>query len=627
MAEYVFKGRLCGYICPECPEPLSGVKVRLYRNAEGHSVSALTAAQPKDTFAILTDRQAKAKASLLIAEADTDEQGRFEFALGKEQGYDGGAFEIDVYCGTVPHRKPPKKPPQPVQFSITTVHPQWREASAGLVAAWEYCLPVRNWCGVRARFGAWTICGEVTVCKTKEPVAGVRVLAFDCDWLQDDPLGIGTTDGAGKFRIDYAIDQFKKTPFPGIDVEWFGGPDLYFHVETPDGTSLLAEPQSKGRTPGRENVGPCFCVDLCLDIDHPPTRPAPIPMFTNVGAYEVAPMAGAFTADGTTTAGNMAFTGVIPLIGILPNGDAPDAEQYRFRIAAFPGPGAPQNVVASMVTPTAIGKLQYFAYISGAWTLESVPYWVNNPGASVTIPQNGGPPLVVPVNKDVGADGWIDVPRDNELFFGGRGLFKAQELLVNLDTRKLTNQVFDLTAPPPPLKAGDSVPGPKLATKPTYRIFFEARKAPPSLAAVGANQLDKIAVSNTTYTYIRHPEWAGGTVSTHSVVSLDIGELIGPGATGCDRLGDHLHALYTAYNPYLGAVSVYFEGNPPMPAAINPPIAGGEAVSGAVGHDFNISGLHPCAYILWLEATANLTSGYGLIGGATIWDHIAFCKS
>lgn len=627
MANYVFKGRLCGYICPECPEPLSNVKVRLYRHADDQPISALAAAAPKDTFTILSDKQVKAKESLLIAEVDTDSQGTFEFDLGEKQRYDGGAFEIDVYCGTVPHQIPSKKPPKPLQFSITTLHPQWRETEQGLVAAFDYCIPERNWCGVRAKFGAWTICGHVTVCKTKEPVAGVKVIAFDRDWTQDDPLGSGLTDGAGKFRIDYSSHSFKKTPFPGIDVEWFGGPDLYFHIETPGGTSLLAEPPSKGRTPGRENVGPCFCVDLCLDQEQPPTHPAPIPLFTNVGAYEVDPMAGDFTADGTTTAGNMAFTGLIPLIGILPNGDAPDPEQYRFRVAAFPGPGAFQDVLTALIKPTAIGKLEYFAFIAGAWTLKSVPYWVNNPGATVTIPQNVGPALTTSVNKDVGANGWIDVPRDNELFIGGHGLFKHQELLAVLDTTQLTNQVFDLAAPPPPLKAGESVPAAKKATKPTYRILFEARKAPPSLAAVGSNQLDKIAISNTTYTYVRHPEWAGGPVSGHSVVSLDIAELIAPGATGCDRLGTDLHALYTAYNPYLGTVEVYFEGNPPLPAAINPAIAGGEAASGAAGHDFDISGMQPCAYILWLSATAELTSGYGLISGATIWDHIAFCKS
>jgi hypothetical protein len=626
MADYTFRGRLCGYICPECPEALSGVKVRLYRHAEDQPVSALAAASPKDTFAILSDAQVKAKESLLIAEVDTDAQGGFAFDLGEKQGYDGGAFEIDVYCGTVPHQIPPKKPPTPLQFSITTLHPQWRETDQGLIAAFEYCIPQRNWCGVRARFGAWVICGQVTVCNTNDPVAGVKVIAFDRDWLQDDPLGSGLTDGAGKFRIDYPSDSFKKTPFPGIDIEWFGGPDLYFHIETPGGISLLAEPPSKGRTPGRENVGPCVCVDLCLDQEKPPPHQGPLPLFTNVGDYEVDPMAGDFTANGTTTAGNLAFTGVIPLIGILPNGDAPDAEQYRFRVAKFPTPGAYQDVPKGMITPTQIGKLEYFAFVGGVWKYTSVPYWVNNPGATVTIPQDGGPALTVSVNKDVGANGWIDVPRDDELFIHGRGLFTHQGGLVNLDTTQLTNQVFDLATPPPPLKAGESVPATKQAEKPTYRILFEARKTP-SMASIGSNQLDKIAISNTTYTYVRHTEWAGGTVSGHSVVSLDIGELIAPGATGCDRLGSDLHALFTAYNPYLGAVEVYFEGNPPMPAAINPPIVGGEAASGSPGHDFNISGMNPCAYILWLSATANLTSGYGLISGATIWDHIAFCKS
>lgn len=31
---YIFKGRLCGYICSECFEPLSKVKVRIYRARE-----------------------------------------------------------------------------------------------------------------------------------------------------------------------------------------------------------------------------------------------------------------------------------------------------------------------------------------------------------------------------------------------------------------------------------------------------------------------------------------------------------------------------------------------------------------------------------------------------------------
>ncbi len=540
MPAHVFKGRLCGYICPDCPEPLAKVNVRLYRNRKGQPVSALAAAAPKDTFAILTADEVSEKQSSLLAETTTDEQGGFRFELGEE--YDGGAFEVDVYCGTVPHAKPPKHEPDPVQFSLTTLHPQWRETEEGLVAGFDYCIPARFWCGIRHRFGAWTICGQVTVCETKEPVSGVRVRAFDRDWLQDDDLGSGMTDAAGKFRIDYSSHDFKKTIFSGLDFEWVGGPDLYFRVEMPDGTPLLVEDPAIGRTPARENVGPCFCAHLCLDRT-PPTHQGPLPLFTNVGTYEVNPAAGDFTAAGTTTAGGMAFTGTIPLIGILPNGDAPDAEQYRFQVKKLtPAAGPVQDVVATMVPATPIGKLQYFEFVLGAWSPNSVNYWVNNPGATVSIPQSAGPNLVVPVNADVGAGGWIDVPRNNELFPGGRGLFKHQELLAYLDTTKLTDQHFDLTGPPP-LAAGASVPPASVAQKPTYRIFFEARKIP-SLAPLGANQLAKIAISNTTYTYVRHPEWAGGTVSGHSVVSLDIAELIAPGATGCDEILDHLHALH-----------------------------------------------------------------------------------
>lgn len=256
---YIFKGRLCGFICAECPEPLSEVVVRLYRTTQPN-VTALAVASPKETFAILSDEEVASKAGSLIAETKTDAQGNFVFELGESQKYNGEAFEIDVYCGTVPHRPPG---PRPLQFSITTLQPQWRQTERGMVAAWEYCVPQRYWCAVRARFDAWTICGRVTVCETKQAVMGVRVFAFDVDWIQDDPLGNGTTDVTGHFRIDYTSSDFQRTPFsPSINLELTGGPDVYFRVEAADGTPLLVEASSQGRTPGRENIGNCYCVVL-----------------------------------------------------------------------------------------------------------------------------------------------------------------------------------------------------------------------------------------------------------------------------------------------------------------------------------------------------------------------------
>src|SRR5215207_8189101 len=99
---YIFKGRLCGYICDHCLEPLSRVRIRLYRIGQGRDVTTLAVAAPKDTFAILTDEQVTEKERLLIAEADSDEEGNFSFELDEKQKYNGEPFEVDVYCATVP---------------------------------------------------------------------------------------------------------------------------------------------------------------------------------------------------------------------------------------------------------------------------------------------------------------------------------------------------------------------------------------------------------------------------------------------------------------------------------------------------------------------------------------------
>lgn len=272
-----FKGRLCGYICDECPEPLSRVKVRLYRVREGRNVTALAVASPKDTFAILDDEQVREKESLLLAEAETDGEGNFSFELDDKQRYSGEPFEIDVYCGNVPHGlKPRNGPPPPVQFSITTVQPMWRRSTAGPVAIFEYCVPARYWCTVLARRRLWVICGRLTTCeKPRQPIAGAEVEAFDADWLQDDSLGTATTHADGRFHIYYTRPEFEKTIFPWINVELFGGPDVYFIVKFA-GAPILTEGQAEGRSKGRANAHTCLCVELCTDtLPHTPPEKTP----------------------------------------------------------------------------------------------------------------------------------------------------------------------------------------------------------------------------------------------------------------------------------------------------------------------------------------------------------------
>lgn len=236
--------------------------------------------------------------------------------------------------------------------------------------------------------------------------------------------------------------------------------------------------------------------------------------------------------------------------------------------------------------------------------------------------------MPVDLNKNVGPDGWIEVPRENSLTFGGVGRFIPNGNLAFLITNKFTDESFNLTLPAPGLKAGESVPAASKVKVHTFKIFFEARNATTLALEPGSNSLNKIVFCNTHYTFERHPNWAGYVTSQRDVVSLDILELTGgaPGA-GCGKLQNHIHALFTVYHPFVDSARVYFEGNAPLPGALALTLVGGEAASGGAGHDFDITALQPCAYVLWLEATLNLTSGWGRISGASSWDHIAFCKS
>src|SRR5947208_1333232 len=51
---YVLKGRLCGFVCDECDEPLAAVTVRLLRPEADERLTARAVADPKETLAILT---------------------------------------------------------------------------------------------------------------------------------------------------------------------------------------------------------------------------------------------------------------------------------------------------------------------------------------------------------------------------------------------------------------------------------------------------------------------------------------------------------------------------------------------------------------------------------------------
>jgi hypothetical protein len=117
------------------------------------------------------------------------------------------------------------------------------------------------------------------------------------------------------------------------------------------------------------------------------------------------------------------------------------------------------------------------------------------------------------VNIVPDSNGWIQIPRLNSNAQGATGLFTPDtaEGLILLDTTQLTLEQFDLTGATagfPKLTAGETVPPQALSKKPVFQINFECRTVS-TLTPVGSNSLNAIALSNTLYQYIRHPEWPG----------------------------------------------------------------------------------------------------------------------
>ena len=100
----------------------------------------------------------------------------------------------------------------------------------------------------------------------------------------------------------------------------------------------------------------CFCV--C-------PQPETIPLFTHVGKYHVDPIFGDFKDDGTTSDHASAFTQTVDLKGILPDGTAPDALEYRFTYQSLGG-GGTNPVTGSMIPgTTVIGQLEYWEWDAG----------------------------------------------------------------------------------------------------------------------------------------------------------------------------------------------------------------------------------------------------------------------
>src|ERR1051326_642530 len=619
---YRFRGNLCGHVCEECLETLSDVTVRIYRNRKNQNTTALAVADPGLTLGLVDEDQLKAKGSSLIAETTTDAQGNFTFDFGEKERYNGEPFEIDVYCATVPRRKPGRRKVEPRQFSITTLQPLWKQVGDGqFAAAWEYCLPARFWCYIRGLFDAWVICGRLTTCDNGAPIPGAVVSAFDVDWTQDDALGSGTTDSNGHFRIDYNSADFELTPFsPFINTEWVGGPDVYFSA-TLGSSNILQEPRSEGRAPGRQNIGPCFCVNLCSPnvIGTPEQQPH----WNKVWDFSIHPDAGQvgsqFSADGYAGGGNSSyvFGDANYRGGILLRGNCPltnianpaDALQYRFVIGEYTWSGTPDD--PSTIPSVAPASLTPVLQIRDT----TVGYVYYTDGLGIY-----GPADVVITSADLDAQGWVKpilgrvVPVDMHDGTNGTVTINAGNFLRTDELMVVNSSVISAAHAPklpgglPKADAGRALTTAEKEPIRRYQLQFEARDAT-TLATVFTDKLSSIILDNSPV-----------------IVALDLEELR---TNACNPLGgaSTIHVLYTVDHPHLHDFSMSIGNNngtvhgaPPLPSGSFLPgpnvfFRGGNGGphngSNTGGFPQSISGDPPCAYSLSLGWSTRqyLTSG------------------
>jgi hypothetical protein len=620
---YIFNGRLCGWLCDECQEPLSGIGVRLYRTSGDRDVVGRAVADPKDTVAILDDEATAARAELLLAETTADEQGNFRIEL--PAGYDGRAFDIDLYCGTVPGHRPPKKR-KAVQVALTTLQPQWRTTENDQVAAWSYCLPARVWCGIRSRFGAWAICGRLVTCKGGAPVPGATVHAFDADWLQPDALGSATTGLDGRFRIDYSTEDFERTPFsPLFNVEFVPGPDLYFKAELA-GATILDESQADGRQPGRQNVGHCACIELCTD-DVEPGSVDLVPHWEQVrtGAtiFNVHPPASdpgsGFDINGYAGGTSLFVLGETVFLGgncPLRNLATGNPLQYRFVAGEYTQPGGAD--VPGVMPSVAPAEPLLPISLAGA----TVGYLYYHDAFGVQFPA----PVVVS-SPDL-ADGWIQVDGKAvtvDMHDGTTAVVNvtAGELLRTFDLAAMnTNALTSLHLPKfsgslPPGEAGRSLAPAEQEPIRRYRMRFEVRDAGDH-SLVFSDTLNAIIFNNSD-----------------PVLGINLEELF---LSSCSPVsGPQVHLLYTVDHPHLSRFDVQISNNgglvhtaPPLPHgefAGSPFFRGGASGPHLAGFNggvpVDVGADAPCAYrarLTWV--TRRLVHG----DAVGFWVEVLYCK-
>ncbi|WP_448874566.1 hypothetical protein [Desulfobulbus propionicus] len=611
MANYIFKGKLRASVCKECLDVLANVQVRLYRHRDDQDVPTLVQAEPKHTFAVLTEADITAKERFLIAETSTDQNGEFTFLLNSEKNtYSGEAFEVDVAISSIPGSRPAAKPVS-VQCTITSLQPEWTQFGHDMIAPyWDFIIPARYWCYLLAYFDLWVICGRFVTCEGKKPLPGATIRAFDADWIQHDALGEAVTDFNGLFRIYYTSADFRKTPLsPWINIELTGGPDLFFQAEF-GGSLVINENSSAGRQPGRENVGHCFCIELCTDQVQPPDADE-LPHWERVEEFEVDTD---FSAEGYAGINSLVMHDCIDLHGNMPLKNAANNKplKYRFLIGAWTWPGAedpaiiPPNAPADAdLVPVKLicdSKVGYIYYSDAYGDPRSAPVIIR----SSDLDGDGCVTLlgkVVKVDMHDGTTADIAITEHN---------FVGTYLLMTMNSHAHTPAPYDVLQNLGLAAAGTAVPVGDRAPIRRFKLRFQVYDADQAVDKATSNKtLNALVIDNSPVKY-----------------ALNLTELMGD---LCNKITNTVHILFTIDHPHLNFFNVTIENNggivhppPPLPQGTFSGgffFRGGE--SGGAGFSVNVAADPVCAYAVKLSWQ---TRHYHSNRGNSRHTQILYCK-
>lgn len=604
--KYLFKGSLCGFLCDDCREPLAGMEVLIYLPWQKERVAETAVADVKDTFRLVSKEEAASRKDLLIAKAITDEQGNFEFEV--DEKYSKTAFDIDFTCGTVP-RVPPRPRKEPLQFHLTTIYPQWRNAAAtaneSVFFKWEYCLSAKWWCYIRGHyFDAWVICGHLRNCDTGKPIANASVTAWDADFLTDDNLGTAVTDANGHFRIDYTSIQFKQTflspwinvetdPGPGLTFQ--SGPDVYFKAVL--GSVVLI---NETKRDARKNVGYCLCVNLCSKVhvgDPDDTFPS---AWTGIGqAFNITTGVGPSDFDVNGYAGGSSKYALFSHIRLTGQAAAQTAAgnpiEYRFLVSNVTTPnGGPAPAVANFTKIVGVTPGLFVPGKVAKLTKKVFPY----PDYDVISDQS-----------DFDADGWFDINHAINRTVTALGEPLSNFWFIDEDTLITMNTTVLTTAPNVPAGAaavGNPVPVANKIPIEKFAIRFEIRE----VVNKPLNQFNVITGSGKTLN--------SAVMNNNPVfMKLAITELEASGL--CTPISGNVHAKYTVYHPHLASSSLHLNNNSytvnknvtdgflTLSGNTNPAIDGG--ANNSLQLNANPNDLTRCTYALNLYARARLHNG------------------